>query len=87
MGAISASSVRWSKAQLQSKQPRVETTNLAAPVTLAASPSSTPSSSAPSSSAADGETLVAIMEQLQQMHANFGGHLETLTDEICQMNI
>ena len=27
------------------------------------------------------------MEQLQQMHTNFSGHLDTLTDEMCQMNI
>ena len=26
------------------------------------------------------------MEQLQRMHANFSGHLDTLTDEMCEMN-
>ena len=26
------------------------------------------------------------MVQLQQMEANFGGHLDYLTDEMCQMN-
>ena len=26
------------------------------------------------------------MEQLQWMHADFGGYLDYLTDEICQMN-
>ena len=83
MGAIYASSVRRSEAQLQSKWPRVETTNPTAP---AAPPSSAPSSSAPSSFAASGVTLKAIMEQLQQIHANFSGHLDTLTDEMCQMN-
>ena len=49
MGAISAGSIWRSEAQLQSKRPRVETTDPAAP---AAPSSSAPSSSAPSSSAA-----------------------------------
>ena len=58
MGAISASFVQWSKAQLRSKRPQVETTDLvgfAIPL----------SSLAPSSSTASGVTLEAIMEQLQ----------------------
>ena len=48
--------------------------------------SSAPPSSTPFSSAAGGVTFEAIMEQLQRMHANFSGHLDTLTDVICQMN-
>ena len=61
MGAINAGSIWRSEAQLQSKQPRVETTDLAAPT---APPSSAPSSSAPSSSVTGGVTLEAIIEQL-----------------------
>ena len=79
MGAISASFVQWSKAQLRSKRPQVETTDLvgfAIPL----------SSLAPSSSTASGVTLEAIMEQLQWMQANFGGCLDYLTDKMCQMN-
>ena len=61
----------------------METTDPAAPTT---SPSSTPSSSAASSSMAGGVTLKAIMEQLQRIQADFGGCLDYLTDEMCQMN-
>ena len=60
MGAISASFVQQSKAQLQSKRPQVEMTNLvgfAIPLSFWA----------PSSSTASGVTLEAIMEQLQWM--------------------
>ena len=52
MGAISAGSIQRSEAQLQSKRPRMETTNLAAPTA--------PSTSAPSPLAV-GVTLEAIM--------------------------
>ena len=53
------------------------------PVTSAVPPSSsTPSTSTPTSSIAS-VTLDAIMEQLQQMHADFGGCLDYLTDEMC----
>ena len=45
-----------------------------------------PSSSASSTSIASGMTLEAIMAQLQQMEVDFGGHLDYLTDEMCQMN-
>ena len=48
--------------------------------------SAIPSFSAPSTSAASGVTLEAIMVQLQRMEANFGGCLDYLTDEMCQMN-
>ena len=61
----------------------MKTTN---PVVSVVPPSySTPSTSAPSSSVA-GVTLDAIMEQLQRMHADFGGHLDYFADEMCQMN-
>ena len=54
--------------------------------TSAIPPSSlTPSTSAPSSSTSS-VTLDAIMEQLQQMHADFGGRLDYLIVEMCQMN-
>ena len=45
-----------------------------------------PSSSTPFTSAAGGVTLEAIMVQPQQMEANFGGCLDYLIDEMCQMN-
>ena len=48
--------------------------------------SDAPSSSAPSTSATSGVTLEAIMVRLQWMEANFGGRLDYLTDEMCQMN-
>ena len=57
IGAIRASSVRRSEAQLQPMGPRVKTNNPAASTI-------TPSSLAPSSSTASGVTLEAIMEQL-----------------------
>ena len=83
MGAISVDSVWQSEAQLQPKRPQVETTDSEA---LAAPPSSAPFSSTPSSSAAGGVTLNAIIEQLQRMQADFGGRLDYLTNEMCQMN-
>ena len=48
-------------------------------------PSSAPSTLVPSSSIA-GVTLDDIIEQLQRMHADFGGRLDYLIDEMCQMN-
>ena len=30
--------------------------------------------------------LVAILDQLQHMHADFGSYLDYLSDEMCQMN-
>ena len=44
-----------------------------------------PSSFAPSSSIVGGVTLEAIMAQLQRMQVNFGGRLDYLTNEMCQM--
>ena len=78
MGAICVGSIRWSEALLRLKWPRVGTID---PATFAVPPSS----SAPSSSTA-GVTLDDIIEQLQRMHADFGGRLDYLTDEMCQMN-
>ena len=60
MGVISVASVWRSEAQLQLKQPQMETIDPTA--------SAVPSSSAPSSSIG-GVTLEAIMTQLQQMDA------------------
>ena len=80
MGAICVGFAWWSEAQLRPKRPRVEMTD---PVAFVVPPSSsTPSTSAPSSIIA-GVTLNAIMEQLQRMHANFGGRIDYITDEIC----
>ena len=45
-----------------------------------------PFTSTPSTSMAGGVTLEAIMAQLQWMEADFGGHLDYLTDEMYQMN-
>ena len=55
-------------------------------VTLASPPSLVPSSSAPSISTAGGVTLKAIKEQLQWMQADFGGCLDYLIYEMCEMN-
>ena len=73
MGAISATSVRRSKAQLQLKRPRTELTDPSA--------STIPSTSAPSS-LGGGVTLEVIMAQLQRMNAC----LNTLSDKLCQVN-
>ena len=44
------------------------------------------SSSAPPSSSRAEVSLIAIMDQLKLMHADFGSHLNHLSDEICKMN-
>ena len=72
MCAIDAATVKRSIAQLHSRQPWTET---AAPPA-----STTPSTPAPSS--ASGVTLEAIMAQLVRMDAR----LDTLSDELCQVN-
>ena len=72
MGAISASSIRWSEVQFRPKQPQVETID---PATSAVPPSS----SIPFTSTASGVTLEAVMAQLQRMDAR----LDYLIDEIC----
>ena len=69
MGAIDASSVRWSESQFRPKWPCVESTSPAA--------STIPSNFSPSSSIGD-VTLEAIMAQLQCLDAR----LDTLTDEL-----
>ena len=56
------------------------------PATPATPPSSAPSSSAPSTSTTGDVTFEAIMAQLQWMEADFGGRLNYLTNEICQLN-
>ena len=76
MGAICAGSVWRSEAQLLLKQLRVETTN----PTASAIP---PFSLAPSTSTTGGVTLEAIIAQLQQMEADFGGRLDYLINEMC----
>ena len=73
MCAINTTTVRWSKAQLQPKWPRTETTT---------SPASFAHSTSASSSSTGGVTLEAIMAQLQCMDAR----LDTLNDELCQVN-
>ena len=84
MGAIIAGSIQWSEAQLRPKWSRVETTD---PATSTVPPSSSASSTSnPSSSAAGDVTLEAIMEQLQQMQADFGGRLDYLTNKMYKMN-
>ena len=61
MGAISAVSVRWSKAQLWLKRPQTETVTFPA--------HSATSTSAPSTSSVGGVMLEVIMVQLQRMDA------------------
>ena len=73
MGAISATSIQQSEAQLQPKQPRTETTDPVAPAI--------PSTSSPSSLNC-GVAFEAIMAQFQRMDAC----LNTLNDELCQVN-
>ena len=73
MCAIDTTTIRWSKAQLQPKWPRIETTT---------SPASFAHSTFASSSSTGGVTLEAIMAQLQCM----GARLDTLNDELCQVN-
>jgi len=52
-----------------------------------AAPASRPfSSSAPPSSSRAKVSLIAIMDQLQLMHADFGSRLNHLSDEMCKMN-
>ena len=74
MCATDASTIRWSATQFLLRQPRTET---AAPTA-----STTPSTSTTSFSA-NGVTLEAIMAQLVCIDAR----LDTLSDELCQMNI
>ena len=73
MGVVSGASVRLSEALLRPKRPQTETVT---PLAY-----STPSSSAPFSFTG-GVTLEAIMAQLEHMDA----HLDTLSDELCQVN-
>ena len=73
MCAIDAEIVIWSEAQLQPKRPRIETT---IPPASSASSTSVPSFSV------GGVILEAIMAQLVRMDA----HLDTLNDELCQVN-
>ena len=73
MGAIRATFVRRSEAQLRPKWPRTEMID---PAVLAIPFTSTPSS------LDGGVTLEAIMAQLQCMDAR----LDTLSDELCQVN-
>ena len=73
MGAINAESIWRSEAQLRPKRPWTKTIDPA-------------TSTVPPSSLIVGVTLEAIMAQLQRMEANFGGRLDYLTDEMCQIN-
>ena len=67
---INVAIVRWSKAQLRLRRPRIE---------MATPPASTaPSTSSPSSSAG-GVTLETIMAQFVRMDARF----DILNDELC----
>ena len=94
MGAISQGSIRRSDAQLASKAkwPREESTpaqqeeadiRASEDATYASWPSS---SSALSSSSRVEASLIAILDQLQLMRADFDSHLDHLSDEMCQMN-
>ena len=52
-----------------------------------ATPTPQPSStSAPSSSSRADVSLADIMDQFQHIRADFGSHLDHLSNEICQMN-
>ena len=73
MCAIDAATIQRSEAQLRLRRPHTKT--------MTPPTSSTPSTSAPSSSMG-GLTLEAIMAQLICMDAR----LDTLSDELCQVN-
>ena len=73
MCSIDAATVKRSFAQLHSRQPQSQTTAPLAPTA--------PSTSTPSSSTG-GVTLETIIAQLVCMDA----HLDTLSDELCQVN-
>ena len=73
MCVIDTTTVRWSEAQLQPRQPRTEMTT--------PSTSSAPSTSAPSSSSG-GVMLKVVMAQLNHMDAC----LDTLTTKLYQVN-
>ena len=73
IGAIDAAIVQWSKAQLR---PRWAQTQTATP------PTSTAPSTFARSSSVSGVMLEAIMAQLARMDV----HLDTLSDELCQVN-
>ena len=77
MGAISKESIQRSDAQLVAKRPCVEST------TTDLTPASWPSSSStPPSSSRVKVSLVAIMDQLQHMRANFGSCLNHLFGDV-----
>ena len=82
MGAINKESIQRSDAQLAAKWPYVESTS------IDAAPALRPSSSSAHFSSSFGAevSLVAIMNQLQLIRADFGTRLNHLSDEICQMN-
>ena len=96
MGAITQDSLRRSIAQLTSKakRPREESTlaqpeeaniRVAENATYASRPP-TPPSSAPSFSSKVNASLIAILDKLQHMRANFGSCLDHISNEMCQMN-
>ena len=74
MGAISATFIRWSEAQLRLKRSRTEMATYPAYSAL--------STFAPSSSSAGGVMLEAVMAQLECMDA----HLDRLYTELYQVN-
>ena len=78
MGVISKETIQKSVAQLAAKWPRVETID-------AAPTSRSSSSSTPFSSFRADFSFANIMEQLQHIHADFGSHLDHLSNEMCQM--
>ena len=86
MGAISQESMRKSTTQLtaKAKQPHQEATfRVAEDAAYASLPLS---SSIPSSTSGVEAFLSAILDQLLHMRVHFGGHLDYLSDEMCQMN-
>ena len=79
MGAISKESIRRSDAQLVPKQPRVKED-------AALTPCLSSSSTLSSSSSRVEASVAAIIDQLQHMRADFGSHLNHISNEMCQMN-
>ena len=86
MGAISQESMRKSTTQLttKAKQPHQQATfRVAEDAAYASLPLS---SSIPSSTSGVEAFLSAILDQLLHMRVHFSGHLDYLSDEMCQMN-
>ena len=67
-------------------QPEKANIRVAENATYASRPPTPPPSSAPSFSSRVNASLIAILDKLQHMRANFGSCLDHISNEMCQMN-